>query len=1153
MARRSARLQKRSTTPADTSMRSSDSWQTASSPHLELPSLPELPDPNLKTPQKPIVEPVSKLPQATPTPLKSKPSKSVLTAVTSRTPKDRTPIKPAGQEMHPAHHHASTAKVLDEARWLGFQALGAYTAPPKALTVGQATPSKTPVPTPANKAADMQSSPEFRFRFKSPFSMLKGSKQDEAGLSPSSRNILKDAAISGTPGGGSRALFGTTEFSTKADMSPQRKKVEPKGKMARFSDVHMSQFKKMDSIANHPSAFRADPSRFKPVIGQPLKKSPSKPDLAKAQTNSLKRTQSKIDMADSSVKTTGGLKRTQSKMDIGESARKLPPTPSQRTLSGIDPATTGLPRSQSTVRLIPSTQNGRPASREGDSNITAKRVKRTESDDAATTRPKSSEGKPVAPTPAAATPARKITSQTALPRLAARLMTPTKSSIARSQSVKVAKSSSMIPSLAKSPSTNNLFSPTNIAQTMRDGARESMRKATHNLQRVRSILRTPSRKFSDDPTKIVAGTHMSPPPALNFAKALPPIPATAPVKKHVNFTNSTLERTADIELTNSPSPVKFRAGSEMPTGAVVYPTLQPNVQYPDLSQDDEIPAASPSRRLTFGGEAVNQARQFSFDSGKQINFGPASTGTIRMVRKSDASTLVDNKKRKLDTLQEASDKENDEPAEEDMRSTKKMKPAPAAPPKTPASTSKLPRRTPARGSARADTLQPCYFGKAQLHATFTVASSNKLVDDLKKTFNFFKNHPYLGTTSSPPIPDNRDRPTDFLSIITGFLQKCGLDDIAAFITNPRFNDPTYLTTLAIALATVFITMSWFSRSGGSGGWGGRFSPFGRPGSSPNAGVVNDSDFSYITSEDLRRNGAAQAPEIVDWDDKNPERETDVLIFKEKRTHYPTHFPAHSIRDGDLKIGTVRQAAAKKLGIDNPARIRMFYKGRNLKHDERTAREEGLRGDGSGSEILVTVGEAPVGGLAPGSVDAPQRPWSDGEDEEDDDEDDVDSGANTTGKKKSRKRGGRKSKKKGSSSANASGTSTPGYVGAGAGAEYLPIPSHINAAPRPTSAPPQNPPRAATPVTPMGKLDAIASKFHTEFVPLAIQYMSNPPEEKAKREFEYKKLSETILTQIIFKLDSVETEGDSDARLKRKALVKEVQSMLTKLDEVGKAG
>ena len=31
----------------------------------------------------------------------------------------------------------------------------------------------------------------------------------------------------------------------------------PKGKRGRFSEVHMEQFKKMDSIAGHPSSFRA--------------------------------------------------------------------------------------------------------------------------------------------------------------------------------------------------------------------------------------------------------------------------------------------------------------------------------------------------------------------------------------------------------------------------------------------------------------------------------------------------------------------------------------------------------------------------------------------------------------------------------------------------------------------------------------------------------------------------------------------------------------------------------------------------------------------------------------------------------------------------------------------------------------------------------
>ncbi|KAF2476993.1 uncharacterized protein BDR25DRAFT_300091 [Lindgomyces ingoldianus] len=355
-------------------------------------------------------------------------------------------------------------------------------------------------------------------------------------------------------------------------------------------------------------------------------------------------------------------------------------------------------------------------------------------------------------------------------------------------------------------------------------------------------------------------------------------------------------------------------------------------------------------------------------------------------------------------------------------------------------------------------------------------------------------------------------------------------------------------------------MSWFGRGSG---WTGRFSPFGRPSNSSNE--VSDSDFSYITSEDLaahnskgrnRSSSRAAAPEIVDWDDKNPDRDTDVLVFKNGRLHFPTHFPAQSIQDGDLKISTVRQAAAKKIGVNDPRRIRMFFKGRNLKHDERTAREEGLRGDGSGSEILCVVGEAQTGTMAPGSEEtgipsATQRAWSDNEDEDNDTEGGTDSGSGTALRKKPRKRGGKKSKKgKKGTDGTTTGSSTPGYSTAGAGAEFLPIPSHLGG-PRPTSAPPFNTPRVATPQSPIGKLDAIASKFHTEIVPLCIQFMNNPPEDASKRSFEYKKLSETILTQILMKFDGVETEGDPDARMRRKELVKEVQAMLNRLDETVK--
>lgn len=610
--------------------------------------------------------------------------------------------------MHPALHHASTAKPLDEARWLGFQSLGAHTAPPKAAGHAPGTPSKTPAAPSTSNARALDSSPSsFRFQFKSPFSRVTdASKRGE--LSPTTRNLLKEPVVGATPG---RAIFGANEFTSKADVTPARKMAEPKGKVARFSDVHMAQFKKMDSVANHPSAWR-------------LKKTPSKPDLPKPEPNKLKRTQSKVDLAESSTKPAVALKRTQSKMDLAEPSTKpsaaprtqptagtaelpskIPPTPLKRTLSKVDLTGSSLPRSHPTVRqFAPQQSSNDPA---------PKRIKRTEVDDASTSRPTSSDSSAEASSSKLPVPPRKITSQTALPRLAARLMTPTKSSMARAQSqtVKATKTTSMIP---QSPG-RAMFSPAQISRTLRDGARESMQQAKRNLQQVRSILRTPSRKFSDDPAKIAAGTHMSPPPESAWDRGSLAVPATAPVKKHVNFSNSTLGRAMPEDVTKSPSPMKFRAGSEVPSGAVVYPSLGSGVEYPKLSQSNASPSATPSRRLTFGGETANHPRNFSFESGKPVDFGwshsiasqtieltsppgPTTTGTIRMVRKSDAPSIVESTKRKLETLHETSDKENDERLE-NPRSAKKMKsaPVPSTPSKASASASNAPRRTP--GSA----------------------------------------------------------------------------------------------------------------------------------------------------------------------------------------------------------------------------------------------------------------------------------------------------------------------------------------------------------------------------------------------------------------------------------------------------------------------
>lgn len=89
-------------------------------------------------------------------------------------------------------------------------------------------------------------------------------------------------------------------------------------------------------------------------------------------------------------------------------------------------------------------------------------------------------------------------------------------------------------------------------------------------------------------------------------------------------------------------------------------------------------------------------------------------------------------------------------------------------------------------------------------------------------------------------------------------------------------------------------------------------------------------------------------------------------------------------------------------------------------------------------------------------------------------------------------------------------------------------------------------------TPIEEIDFLFHKFRTELVPQGLEFFSNTPANVKKRDFEYRKISETILTQILLKSDAVDTEGDSDARMRRKELVKEVQDFLNDLDIAAKS-
>lgn len=332
------------------------------------------------------------------------------------------------------------------------------------------------------------------------------------------------------------------------------------------------------------------------------------------------------------------------------------------------------------------------------------------------------------------------------------------------------------------------------------------------------------------------------------------------------------------------------------------------------------------------------------------------------------------------------------------------------------------------------------------------------------------------------------------------------------------------SSLFLALTTfIVLAMSWTSRLGNLG----RFSPFTR---SPPQGPtkVSDADFSYITADDLRRHQAETTNQQSSSQDSpadfGPPRDTDVLLLRNKKQDFPVHFPAYSIAKGELTVGQVREQAAKKTTTGDPKRIKLLYKGKNLKDDSKTCKQEGLR---DGAELMITLAE---------KFDSPS-------DSEDEDDEFADEPSAADGEQKRRRNRGKKSKrrnKREDRDRETSGTSTPQPAEPNLGVPNSQQPSRT-----------QSPKPPVSPATPLDKLNALHQKLQS-FMPDCRTFETSPPSDKSKKEFEHKRLSETILTQVLLKLDEVETGGDADARARRKELVKETQKVLQDLDAAMKS-
>ncbi|KAI9702735.1 MAG: hypothetical protein M1820_006119 [Bogoriella megaspora] len=336
-------------------------------------------------------------------------------------------------------------------------------------------------------------------------------------------------------------------------------------------------------------------------------------------------------------------------------------------------------------------------------------------------------------------------------------------------------------------------------------------------------------------------------------------------------------------------------------------------------------------------------------------------------------------------------------------------------------------------------------------------------------------------------------------------------------------------------------------------WSGRFSPFQR--STPTA-EVKETDYEYVRPEDLmpedlttsishsgghhHSHSTSSSHHHRRERTPSPDRDTDALTLKSKKNAYTVHFAAHSISKGELRISDLKAQAAKKTG-SSPKRIKLVYKGRNLKDDTRTCRDEGLR---NLSEILCVVGDTSSSGLDDSDSDSNAS----GDEDLTSSIDGIGgtasgsgSGGGGGGAEKSKRKRHRKSKKKSKSKSKSHQISPQSTL------------DPNNLAPPPPRGP--SPSRGASPSrapqTPLEKLAALSATLG-DLLDAAQAFLDDPPRDETKRDFEYKRLTETILAQVLLKLDGVETEGDERARGRRKELVKEAQGWLDRLDRGYKA-
>ncbi|KAK5070900.1 hypothetical protein LTR64_003874 [Lithohypha guttulata] len=455
----------------------------------------------------------------------------------------KTEPRPDNNQMHPATIHQTTAKAPDSGMKLGFADI--KTTGRASVASLQNTPSR-----PRQSLAHTNISPSFQFKFSHETNLSEAGQQLMDTIREEAAKIKERMQVE-------RELQEEKDAQAEGsfDTAVGRKIAKPTAKASRFSDVHMAQFKKMDSVENHASAWRVRPGYARPTA------------------QSLKRNS------------------TVANLDDPERSKIVAKSPSR-----IPPPVTGRAISTSPFKTIRTT----PAHA---SDASAKRLRRVDDEDVSDSRPVTALARPVS--------SRLLSPTKASTARVAESITPTsakQSSIPRSNSIRSIRTGPQLsftsPAKVSQPQMDKPLPPTpgqaSTAAIKHGLTRSNSTKSLAPLAQIpqvpqeastsriptfaslKSILRSPKK----NPVSLQAGTPKQP--------STIPVPASS--QKKVDFTPSVKSRYAVKLAEGSPSPAKLDR-SQLPKEwepAIPYDSSAFVVTNDDDWEDDDSAIVYPS-------------------------------------------------------------------------------------------------------------------------------------------------------------------------------------------------------------------------------------------------------------------------------------------------------------------------------------------------------------------------------------------------------------------------------------------------------------------------------------------------------------------------------------------------------------------------------